>query len=54
MNDKEYRDLCAMFALQVFLKDDIERREDKQQGRAWIAEQAYKMADVMLTERNSK
>ena len=54
MNDKEYKDLCALFAMQVFLKDDIDRREDKQMGRGWIAEQSYKIADVMLTERNTK
>ena len=54
MNDKEYRDLCALFAMQVFLKDDIDRREDKQMGRQWIAEQAYKIADVMATERKQR
>jgi len=54
MNDKEYKDLCAMFAMQVFLKDDIDRREDKQHGRQWIAEQAYKIADVMVTERKQR
>ena len=54
MNDKEFRDLAALFAMQVFLKDDIDRREDKQMGRAWCAEQAFKVADALVTERNSK
>ena len=54
MNDKEYKDLCALFAMQVFLKDDIDRREDKQMGRQWIVEQSYKIADVMATERKQR
>ena len=53
MNDNEYRDLCALFAMQAFLKDDIERREDKQKGRDWITEQSFKIADVMLNQRKS-
>ena len=54
MNDKEFRDLAALFAMQVFLKDDIDRREDKQMGRGWIAEQSFKVADALVIERKSK
>jgi len=54
MNDKEFRDLAALFAMQVFLKDDIDRREDKQMGRDWIAEQSFKVADVIVSERKNR
>ena len=54
MDDKQFRDLCALFAMQVFLKDDIDRREDKQMGRDWIAEQSFKVADVLVSERKNR
>lgn len=54
MNDKEYRDLCAMFAMQVLLKYDLERGEYQGKGRDWVATQAYKVADSMATERNTR
>jgi len=54
MNDKEYRDICAMFAMQVLLKEDLDCDVDKQKGRKWVAEQAYKTADIMLNERNKR
>ena len=54
MDDKQFRDLCALFAMQVFLKDDIDRREDKQMGRDWIAEQSFKVADSLVSERKNR
>lgn len=54
MNDKEFRDIAALFAMQVLLKYDIELGEYKGNGRDWVASQAYKVADSMATERNTR
>ena len=48
MNDKEFRDLAALLAMQSLIESLI------LDGRANIAEQAFKMADAMLTERKSR
>lgn len=51
MNDKEFRDVCALLAMQIFLRDDMDRDTDKQMGRKWIADQSYKLADIMAERR---
>lgn len=52
MNDNEFRDICALFAMQIFLKDDMDRFETgKTMGHKWVAEQSFKMADAMVEQR---
>jgi hypothetical protein len=54
MNDNDFRDLCALLAMQVLLKEDIKRGIDKQMGRDWVSLNSFKIAESMVEERNSK
>jgi hypothetical protein len=49
MNEKDFRDVCAMFALNGLLK---EANGDYADGA--IAELAYSLADAMLEVRNKE
>lgn len=55
MNDNEFRDICALMAMQQFLKDDLARldanHDTKTMGHAWVAKQSFMMADIMVEQR---
>ncbi len=49
-NSKEFRDLCAAFAMSAYIqKHGLNRQEPKV-----IAVESFDMADAMLAERNKR
>lgn len=51
MTDQDLIDLYAMFAMQEFLRFDLNDAVDKQYDQKWIAKQSYALAKAMAEER---
>ena len=51
MTDQDLIDLYAIFAMQEFLRFDLNAAVDKQHDQKWIAKQSYALAKAMAEER---
>ena len=58
MNEKDFRDVCAMFAMNGILKSyamsEVFEEQHEFGFKKTIAKDAYKMADAMLEARNAE